>query len=298
MIDNAADHQEIFDRQLIKRRRERAAASGNPADFLLAHVAEDFTSRISMIRRTFAQVLELGAHTGILGRRLAGIPGIERIIQLDDSEAMLRLCNQTRVLAHEEALPFAPGAFDLIVSALKLQFLNDLPGVLIQARQCLKPDGLFLAAILGPATLGELREALLEAEEELSGGISLRVAPFVDIRQAGSLLQRAGFALPVTDAEILQVTYETPLHLMRDLRAMGATNPLTRRFKKQLGRATLMRAAEIYCERASTPEGRVSATFEIITLTGWAPHENQQKPLPRGTAEISLTEILKPRHQD
>jgi SAM-dependent methyltransferase len=197
-----------------------------------------------------------------------------------------------RVQADEEALPFRNESLDLVVSALSLQFTNDLPGTLIQIRRALKPDGLFLGALLGGETLTELRQSLLAAEEELEGGASPRVAPFADVRDLGSLLQRAQFALPVTDAESVRVTYAHPLALMRELRAMGASNTLLARRRTPLRRATLVRACEIYVERFGLANGRVPATFEMMTMTGWAPHESQQKPLAPGSAKVSLAQVL------
>lgn len=202
------------------------------------------------------------------------------------------LCPPPRVLVDLEALPFADASLDLVVSGLTLHCVNDLPGTLVQIRRALKPDGLLLASVLGGQTLTELREAFLLAESELEGGASPRVAPFADVRDYGSLLQRAGFALPVTDTDIVTVTYSSPLALMQDLRGMGATNILAARRRAPLRRATLMRACELYIERHGRPDGRIPATFEIITLTGWAPHESQQKPLRPGSAQARLADAL------
>jgi SAM-dependent methyltransferase len=195
-------------------------------------------------------------------------------------------------IADEEVLPFAPGSFDLIASALALQWANDLPGILIQIRRALAPDGLFLAALVGGQSLTELRTALTTAEAELTGGASPRVAPFADVRDLGALLQRAGFALPVTDIEPIIVRYASMFALMQDLRAMGATNALSERSRKPLRRAILLRAAEIYAGRFSDADGRVRATFEIVWLSGWAPHESQQKPLAPGSARMRLADAL------
>ncbi len=191
----------------------------------------------------------------------------------------------TAIVADEEALPFGDGTLDLVVSALALQFVNDLPGTLVQVRRALKPDGLFLAALIGGETLTELRQSFAAAESEVEGGASPHVAPFVDLRDLGALLQRAGFALPVTDVDRLTVRYDSVFGLMRDLRRMGATNALHARRRTPLKRATLMRMAEIYAERFSDNDGRVRATFEIIWLSGWAPHPGQQQPLKPGTAQ-------------
>ena len=195
--------------------------------------------------------------------------------------------------ADEEVLPFRDASLDLIVSGLALQHVNDLPGVLAQARRALKPDGLLLAALLGGSTLNELRSAFLAAEEEIEGGASPRVAPFADVRDLGALLQRAQLALPVVDADTVTVTYADPLALMRELRAMGATNVLRARRRAPLRRATLLRAIEIYQERFGLADGRIPATFEILTLTAWAPHASQQRPLQPGSAKARLADALK-----
>jgi len=196
------------------------------------------------------------------------------------------------VVADEEALPFADGTLDLVVSGLSLQAVNDLPGVLVQVRRALKPDGLFLAALLGGDTLAELRQSFAVAESEHDGGVSPRVAPFPDLRDLGALLQRAGFALPVTDVDRITVRYATPLGLLHDLRRMGAANPLVERRRVPLRRATLMRAMAVYAARFADADGRVRASFEVIWLSGWSPHENQQKPLRPGSAKKRLADAL------
>jgi len=196
------------------------------------------------------------------------------------------------VAADEEALPFADSSLDLVVSGLALQAVNDLPGALLQIRRALRPDGLFLAALLGGDTLAELRQSFAAAESDLEGGASPRVAPFPDLRDMGALLQRAGFALPVVDADRVTVRYASPLNLLRDLRRMGAANPLVERRRVPLRRATLMRAMEVYAGRFADADGKVRATFEIIWLSGWAPHESQQRPLRPGSAAARLADAL------
>jgi SAM-dependent methyltransferase len=196
------------------------------------------------------------------------------------------------VAADEEALPFRDGSLDLVISGLALHFVNDLPGALVQVRRALKPDGLFLAALLGGGTLTELREAFAAAETETEGGVSPRIAPFADLRDLGALLQRAGFALPVTDSERVTVRYATPFGLMADLRRMGATNVLIERRRTPLRRKTLRRMTEIYAERFADPDGKVRATFEILWLSGWAPHASQQQPLRPGSAKARLADAL------
>lgn len=291
-MSRIAPEHKIFDRGLGLRRRQRAAAGARDADFLLGRVAEDFVERLSVTRRTFPIAAAIGAYHGVVAARLAGLSGITTIVTTEAARDLLLQAPGLRVQADEEALPFRNESLDLVVSALSLQFANDLPGALIQIRRALKPDGLFLGALLGGETLTELRQSLLAAEEELEGGASPRVAPFADVRDLGSLLQRAQFALPVADAEIVRVTYAHPLALMRELRAMGASNTLLARRRTPLRRATLARAFEIYAQRFGLPNGRVPATFEIMTMTGWAPHESQQKPLAPGSAKVSLTQVL------
>jgi SAM-dependent methyltransferase len=220
------------------------------------------------------------------------VPGVELVMDVEASARLLAQCEGPRIQADEEALPFAEAALDLVVSGLSLHLVNDLPGTLVQIRRALKPDGLLLAALLGGATLTELRTAFLIAEEELEGGASPHVAPFADVRDLGGLLQRAQFALPVVDSDTVTVTYSDPLALMLELRAMGASNALVERRRRPLRRATLARALEVYRDRFGLPGGRVPATFEIITLTAWAPHPSQPKPLRPGSATTSLADVL------
>jgi len=276
----------VFDRQLLRRRRQRALARGAET-FLLDRMATDLAERMAPVLREFAVAVDLGTAGDAVRRELAGHPGIGIMLG-----ASLLPGDGVAVVADEEALPFAEGSIDLVVSALALQYVNDLPGTLIQIRRALKPDGLLLAAMLGGDTLTELRQSFAEAETEVEGGVSPHVAPFADIRDMGALLQRAGFALPVTDIEKLTVRYSSPLTLMAELRRMGATNVLTERRRKPLKRATLLRMAEIYAQRFSDYDGKVRATFEVIWLSGWAPHESQQKPLRPGSAQARLADAL------
>ncbi len=282
----------IFDKNLVRTRLTRAAAAGNPPEFLLERAAEDLAERLAIVRRDFAHGLCLGDYGGRLSVRLSALPNIGTLTAIDEPEALLRPSADL-----DADLP-APQSQDLVISALSLQFVNDLPGVLAQTFRVLKPDGLLLAALAGGETLKELRESWLVAEEELSGGASPRVAPFADVRALGGLLQRAGFALPVADADTVVATYASPLHLMRELKAMGMSNPLTERRRVPVTRALLLRAAEVYAERHAMADGRVPATFEIITLTGWVPHESQQKPLRPGSATTSLADVLRPSRAD
>jgi NADH dehydrogenase [ubiquinone] 1 alpha subcomplex assembly factor 5 len=282
----------IFDRVLLRQRRQRAAAWASQHDFLVARVVDDLIERLALVRRPFPVAVDLGAQHGLLGARLRALPGVEVVIQMEGVGALLHQCRGLCVQADEEALPFRNQSLDLVVSALALQLVNDLPGTLLQIRQALKPDGLMLAAILGGATLQELRTALFLAEEEVEGGASPRVAPFADVREAGSLLLRVGFALPVADAVSVTVTYPDALALMRELKAAGFANALRARRRRPLRRETLARAVHHYADRYGLPNGRVPATFEIVTLTGWAPHESQQQPLRPGSATARLAEAL------
>jgi SAM-dependent methyltransferase len=265
----------IFDRPLLRVRRRRAAAQG-AATFLLERVAADLSERLDAVLRRFALVADLGTPDDSVRQALQSHPRLGRVIAVNAlAEHLPR--GALAVAADEELLPFADGALDLVVSALALQFVNDLPGTLVQIRRALKPDGLFVAALLGGDTLTELRQALTAAEAETTGGASPRVAPFADVRALGLLLQRAGF---------------TPLSLLDDLRRMGASNPLIERRRTPLRRGTLLRMAEIYARRFGDPDGRVRATFDIIWLSGWAPHASQQQPLRPGSAVVRLADAL------
>src|SRR5262249_53343271 len=217
---------------------------------------------------------------------------IERLIGTDPSLVMARSAQGPVVVAEEEALPFAPESFDLVLSLLNLHWVGDLPGALLQIRQALKPDGLFLGVLFGLGTLAELRDCLLQAEAEIHGGAGPRVSPFADLRDGAGLLMRAGFALPVADAEGLNVTYPDALALMRDLRGMGETNALKARSRRFAGRDLFARAAALYTERYGDPEGRIPAQFQLLFLTGWAPHESQQAPLRPGSARQRLADAL------
>ena len=263
----------LFDRALLHVRQRRAHVQGE-VTFLLDRVAEDMTDRLAAVMREFHAAADLWTP----GEGLTGPPSLQRIA-LDEAGA--------------EKLPFAPESLDLVVSALALQFVNDLPGVLAQVRRALKPDGLLLAAMIGGDSLIELRQAFAAAEAECEGGVSPRVAPFADLRDIGALLQRAGFALPVTDVDRVVVRYANAFALMQDLRRMGAANVLIERRRTPTPRATLLRMAEIYAERFADADGRIRATFDIIWLSGWAPHASQQQPLKPGSAKASLAEAVK-----
>jgi SAM-dependent methyltransferase len=287
-----SETREIFDSDLLRKRRRRAAPSAPAHDFLLRHAVDDLMDRLAAVRRTFPVVLCLGAHNGLLGRRIGQRKGLEALVEMDDCEPLLAECVGRRVHAHPEALPIREASLDLVLSALNLQLVNDLPGALIQIRRALKPDGLFLASLLGRESLSELREAWLAAEAEVTGGASPRVAPFADVRAIGGVLQRAGFALPVVDSDRLTVTYPSPLALMAELKGMGWSNMLNARSRRPVVRHLLARAAEVYAERFGGADGRVRATFEIVSVSAWAPHESQQKPLKPGSARRRLAEAL------
>jgi SAM-dependent methyltransferase len=274
----------IFPRSLLRARQRRARSLG-PETFLLDRVAGELSDRLAVVLRQFERAVDLGTPTDTLCRALAAGGKVAGIVSASVQSGV-------NVAVDEEALPFADASLDLVVSALALQFVNDLPGTLIQIRRALKPDGLLLAALIGGESLTELRAAFAQAESEIEGGASPRVAPFADVREMGALLQRAGFALPVVDSDRLTVRYRTVLDLMRDLRRMGATNVLHERRRAPLKRATLQRLAEIYAQRFADVDGRLRATFDIVWLSGWAPHENQQKPLRPGSATHRLADAL------
>ena len=271
----------LFDRALLRARMERARRGG-PATFLLDRVREDFEDRMQAVTRNFADVADIWTPGELLRKPLAG--RFQSIVRVDFDPS--------------EVLQLQPESLDLIVSALAFQFVNDLPGVLAQIRRALKPDGLLLAAMIGGDALTELRQSFAAAEAECEGGVSPRVAPFADLRDVGALLQRAGLALPVTDVDRVVVRYDSAFALMTDLRRMGATNILIERRRTPTRRATMLRMAQIYGERFADADGRVRATFDVIWLSGWAPHESQQKPLRPGSAKASLEAAVKGKKRD
>lgn len=285
----------IFDRRVLRQRRARSAHRLINHDFLLRHAAEETLDRLQAINRTFPIALDLGCHSGVFGQLAQKTWLNEKIgllINGDTCVDMVRQAHSPRLVLDEEWLPLAPQSLNLVISLLTLHWTNDLPGALLQIRRALQPDGLFVGALFGGNTLTELRQALTEAELDMEGGASPRISPFADIQDLGGLLQRAGFALPVVDTDRLSVTYAHPLKLMHELRGMGQTNVLIDRRRTPLRRATLQRACEIYQKKFSDHEGRIKATFEIIYMTGWAPHESQQKPLKPGSAAVRLADAL------
>jgi SAM-dependent methyltransferase len=292
------DRHQVFDRTLVLQRRLRALKQhGNSADFLLVRAADDLEERLSAIERRFDIAVDLASHTDLAAEALKRSGKVSRIVRIEDDVRFLAN-NFPSIIAEQEILPLKTASIDLAVSLLSLHLTNDTPGTLLQIRRALKPDGLFLGAMAGENTLTELRECLIAAESEISGGVSPRVAPFADVRDVGGLLQRAGFTLPVTDIETYTVRYDNLFSLMRDLRAMGVQNSLYGRSRKPLTRQFFMRAAEIYAERFSDPDGRIRATFSFIWMSGWAAHESQQKPLKPGSAKASLADFLKDVEKD
>ncbi len=287
----------VFDQELISANRHRALAKGDAkAAFLLDIAANELAERLSLVERRFEEAVELHGATGIAARLAMASGKIGHMTRIETDE-MPAVAGETIVVAPPEQLPLAPASVNLVLSPLGLHLTNDTPGVFIQVHRALQPDGLFLAAIPGNGTLQELREVLLATEIEMFGGASPRVIPFPDVRDVGGLLQRAGFALPVVDAESYTVRYASLFPLMQDLRAMGMGNPLVDRSRRPVGRNFFLRAAELYAERFADADGRIRATFSIIYASGWKPHESQQKPLRPGSAKTRLADALKVEEQ-
>lgn len=283
----------LFDERLIEARRKRALANydGNAA-FLLEIAARELADRLAVVERRFETAAELHGGTGIAARDAMATGKIGAISRIETSTSFGETGEGVTTASWED-VPLEPESVNLILSPLSLHLVNDTPGTLIRIRRALKPDGLFLAAIPGAGTLAELRDVLLSAEAELLGGASPRVIPFADVRDVGGLLQRAGFTLPVVDVETYTVRYDSLFPLMRDLRAMGMTNPLAGRSRVPVPRRFFVRAAELYAERYSDPDGRIRATFSIIYASGWSPHESQQQPLKPGSARMRLADALR-----
>lgn len=285
---------ELFDEALIARNRERALArNGAGSDFLLELTARELADRLAIVQRHFDDAVELFGGTGLTAKAALATGKIGELRRIETSASFGDENHEVRA-SNFESVPLEPHSVNLILSPLSLHLTNDTPGMLIQMRRALKPDGLLLAAIPGSGTLAELREVLLAAETEIYGGASPRVVPFADIRDIGALLQRAGFALPVIDEESFTVRYDHIFALMRDLKAMGMANPLKGRSRRPVSRKFFLRAAELYAERFSDPDGRIRATFSIVFVSGWAPHESQQKPLKPGSAKMRLADALDP----
>jgi len=286
------DDNAIFDTALIEHFRARAFhRKRGGEDFLLAALTADLSMRLATVQRHFASAFDLHSHTNLAADSLRASGKVGRIERVETNALFcdpLYPCH----IRPREYLNLPRQSADLITSLASLHLTNDTPGTLVQIRQILKPDGLFLAVLAGAGTLRELRHSLIAAESELYGGISPRIAPFLDVRDAGALLQRAGFALPVSDSEALTVRYHHLFDLMRDLRAMGMQNALIGRSRRPVSRRFFARAAQIYADQFSDPDGRIRATFNFVWLSGWAPHPNQQKPAKRGSAMASLASAL------
>ncbi len=287
------DNRLIFDRAQLRRQRGRAEAGFGRHDFLFRELAERLLDRLADIRQGFPLAVDLSPQPGLLAVVRQELDpasgGIERLIA---AGPMLPQVSGASVVCEEEALPFRPGSLDLILSCLGLHWVNDLPGALVQIRDALRPDGLFLGVLLGGETLTELRQCLMEAELAASGGASPRVSPMVGMRDAAGLLQRASFALPVADSETINVTYKDALSLMRELRGMGEGNALVARPRRPMSREVIARASALYAERFAAADGRIRATFQAIFLTGWAPAANQQQPAKRGSGEVNLRDVF------
>ncbi|HEV7437044.1 MAG TPA: methyltransferase domain-containing protein [Pseudorhizobium sp.] len=282
----------IFDQALAAERRKRAFCRGDSgAAFLLDIAARELAERLSVVERHFDAAAELHGGTGVAARLALETGKVDTISRIE-TDAVFAGAGEITTAPLDD-VPLAPASVNLVLSPLSLHLVNDTPGTLVRIRRALRPDGLFLAAIPGAGTLAELREILLTAEAEISGGASPRVIPFADVRDVGALLQRAGFSLPVVDVESYIVRYESLFPLMRDLRAMGMANPLVGRSRVPVNRAFFFRAAELYAERYSDSDGRIRATFSIIYASGWAPHESQQQPLKPGSAKMRLADALK-----
>lgn len=260
---------QIFDRAALTRHRARAADAG-AALFLHEAVADETLDRLAEVNTAFTATSVVTPWPTVWESRLPG--------------AVL--------VPDEDVLALTPGAHDLVIHALALHWSNDPVGQLVQCRHALRPDGLMIATLFGGRTLHELRVCLVDAEARVTNGLSPRISPMGEIRDLGGLLSRAGLALPVADSHTIQASYDTPLHLMHDLRAMGETNALAARLRSATPRRVLTEAVRLYQERHSGPDGRVMATFEIVTLTAWAPAPDQPKPLRPGSAQTRLADAL------
>lgn len=287
----------VFDRGLVRRRRERAVLRGDTSDFLFSEIADRLADRLSDVRRSFAVGVDLGSRGGHMVRATLATGRVGTLYAMDPSPALAARLPVPAIAADEEMLPFAPASLDLAVSSLALHWVNDLPGMLVQIRRALRPDGLFLAAMFGGETLWELRQILMEAELAVSGGASARVSPMADLRDAAGLLQRAGFALPVADRDPVTVSYTDAWALMRDIGAMGESNAIRLRAPGPLRRAVLAEAVRLYQKRHPFVEGRVRASFEILYISGWAPAATQQQPLKPGQAKNRLADALGAQEQ-
>lgn len=279
----------VFDRALMRKKREALAKKFQNHDFLFKYCAGEISERLLDINREFTAPLLIGSRGSIETDH----PKVKNPMIMDTLSYPLKKADHSYIQGDEELFPIKQQSLDLALSILHMHNINDLPGALTQIRQSLKPDGLFMSCIFGGDTLRELRESLMNSEIELMGGASPRVFPFIDKMQMGDLLQRAGFALPVIDTEIIKVSYNTMFDLIKDIRGMGESNIIEKRNKSYTGKGFFIKAAHYYQEHFPSPDHKIEATFEIIYAIGWAPHSSQQKPLQPGSAQYSLAEALK-----
>ncbi len=293
-MTTAASAMNVFDRRLLRQRRNRAAADFPDFDFLYQAVGDQLVDRLDTVRKELLVIADLGAGTSTLSKSLRHRRGTQTVINLDMSPAMAQRARGLAVVADEDLLPLRPQSLDAVVANLSLHWVNDLPGALAQIRMALKPDGVFLAAVMGGESLHELRTSLMEAETAVRGGVSPRVSPLIDMQDMSALMQRAGFALPVIDRDTISVDYASPFNLMHDLRGMAATNATVHRDRAPVPKKLMMEAARIYADKfpAEEEEGGVCATFDIIYVIGWAPADSQPKPLKPGSATARLADVL------
>jgi SAM-dependent methyltransferase len=282
----------VFDRHILRLRRERVARSIRDTHFFSQPIAQNLYDRASLIKKDLPIILDLSAGAGGLSDLLRTRPGTKTVISSDLSWRVLEKQSGPSVVADEEFLPFADGSLDAVFCNMGLHWVNDLPGTLSQIKRILKPDGVFIAALAGGQSLSELKESLMAAELAVTGGYRPRTSPLLDMRDMGALLQRAGFALPVIDSEMITVDYRDPMVLLSDLRAAAATNLTTHRAKTMTPRKVLFEAARMYQEKFQNTDGRIPASIEVIYAIGWRPHDSQQKPLKPGSASARLAEVL------
>ncbi len=298
---NPSSNAGIFEEKTLRMRQARAKRNyeKNPdksPDFLMRFAADEIAARLSLVSREFAHAVGIFGRTGALASEILTVQNVKKIARIEESDFVTDDAQFDIAIAQPNILnPKGPleNEYDLAISAFSLHWSADLPGALIQIRNILQPDGLFLGILPGPDTLSELRECLAMAEAEIAGGLSPRIDPFITVQTAGALMQRAGFALPVIDSDKITVRYDTMFDLIRDLRAMAATNCLRTREKGNASRFLFVRAAEIYASRFADTDGRIRATFELISMSGWVPHHSQQQPLKPGSATTQLADALK-----
>lgn len=278
----------IFDRDLLKSRRDITSAQFHNHDFLLKEITQRLLDNLEDIKREFHKVLNIGGHQKLMDDYFPS----RFLIHQDLSFNRITSLKSYAIQADEEFLPLKRGSLDLVLCALNLHWVNDLPGALVQILQSLKPDGLFIGAALGGETLFELRSSMMKADIDHLGGIRPHTSPLMDVRDAGGLMQRAGFALPVVSTERITVTYSDAFTLMKELKGMGENNALVKGYKGLTTATHMMKVAKIYSDDFANEEGRIPVTFDILYFQGWSPHESQQKPLKPGSAKMSLKDAL------